>query len=197
MTSSGTNDGIIRAAYDFDSTVWPIMDVMKHLTGDHRFDAETMSSWYHPVEYAGGDEAFADLTAKSCRLEVMKRFAPFPGAIPALNRFQDRQVELTLLTARPDGTLDAVIDTLALHGHKPHQAVLCSGHDKVQYCLDRGIGILADDAPHTIELACQAGLPIATLLWGYNKDVVKRYHVPHATSWAGLEFIMAQMLGFH
>lgn len=188
---------LIRVAYDFDDTVWPIMEVLQHLTGDLRFNAVTNPSWKHPVEYAGGPEAFEKLVAESCKPHVMRHFQPFPGSIAALNRLEELNVELELLTARPDDALAAVVDILTANGHKPHAVTSKSGHDKVQYCLDNNVDALVDDAPHTIEAAHAAGLPIASLRWGHNSAVLDRLGIPYASDWHGLEFIVLQMLGFH
>src|SRR4249920_2365536 len=146
----------IRLGVDWDGTVWQHITQWAELLGDTSYTYATCTTWEHPIDWAGGMDAFSALLKRSEQPEVMMagwgRFM-FAGAISVLQELQQAGVHLTLLTARPDHSLPILLTILARHDLAPDLTISQGSADKVGYCLQNGISLLIEDHPSTIRAA--------------------------------------------
>lgn len=169
----------MRAALDFDSTIWPILPAMGYAY-------EQCPTWEHlPVLCGGVPQMLAGFDAVMT-YEAMSRTPLLPGAATEIRRLAGQGVQFDVMTQRPDRFADDV--ARILHDNRiPFGTLDCSNDiNKIALCLARGIRILIDDHPGTIQAAHDAGLTVMTLRYPYNADVVRRLRIASADSWAGL-----------
>ena len=184
-----------RIGVDYDSTLWPTYKVWQEISGNPLFDVQHIATWDDPVVYAGGLKAFEELNRQSLTYEAMNNHSPFPGCIDTLIQLEELGVHQSLITARAEADLEAVIRILQDHGYTPGIAVSRSGSGKVEYCLEHDISLLVEDEPGTIRAAHEAGLLVASLRYRYNAAVIDELSIPHAHDWSELGPIIFQLLG--
>lgn len=182
----------MRVACDLDCTLFPLLDAMRLVPGGERVRYEDCPTWDSLPRLC--DRPMDEIFAEAMRLEVAGRVGVYEGAVEVLARLRDDGVAIEVVTARPRELRRETEDFLDAFS-VPHDALTVAHDvDKVAYCRERGIGVLLDDAPATIEKARDAGLAVLGLRHLYNRHLAGA-GIELAPSWPELEAPLRRALG--
>lgn len=174
--------GAAPLVLDVDSTLWDLMRAIETLTGLPYEDL--ISDWNAILKYVSVEEA-RDLFRRSFDLEVMRTEGPLPGVQEAVSRLRDAGHRIVLMTDRPHDTAESLV--IWLDQHDIHWDELrCGPGCKITAAGERGIRVIVDDKPSTLEFAHQSGMSALTIDVPYNAEVVRRLGLRSAPDWDGL-----------
>jgi len=177
----------MKLAIDFDSTVWPLLPAMG-------ISYEEVNYWGHLPDMLGGIEQMNQVFTKVMPFKHAVDHPPFPGCVETLSDLRDQGVEIHLITHRETCYL-ADVEKYIAHFEVPVDQIDCSPEvDKVQTCLERGIGILVDDHPEITIQAADAGLDAYMLLFNYNQHA-REHGVVGCHDWYSMSEYLHRSLG--
>jgi hypothetical protein len=188
----------VRIAIDWDGTLWRCVDLWAALQNDPRFSYDNCATWDHPINWAGGLEAFKELLVLSHSPAVMaqgRNHYTFEGSIETHLELQAAGAVVALLTARLEEEIVSVLDVLSYHGVVPDLVASREPEAKVSYCLEHQFNLLIEDNPDTVRMAHAAGLAVTGLRHPYVAGVFDELGLASANTWHQLKPIIYRLTG--
>ena len=201
VTSAGAIDQLSTSAapdnriiIDIDSTAWNLLEAMDRIAahgdvtrpGPGLISYATVESWEDLIPKSGGLENMLKLFDRAFEATSMQAIGLFPGYLEAMWAFRDAGLALHHWSDRPDSFQESTRQVLEQFMVPADEVLVQPRFDKVAAAQDLGITRIIDDKPSTIEAAVKAGMDVFSMRYRYNAEVIDRYDVPHATSWAEL-----------
>lgn len=188
LTISDDARGCPAVVVDFDSTLWDLMRaVADHVADDCGL---TPDGAYQRLlgEWDGCDRLVGRERTRAAFREVfhsahMEPYGLFPGAAEGLATLSGEGYRIVVMTHRPGVNITHVARHLDAHGARVHEIQCGPAFDKIAASFAAGAHILVDDKPSTLMAAHEAGLPVTTLRWPYNSQVLDERGIPHAGGW--------------
>ncbi|MEW6637691.1 MAG: hypothetical protein AB1425_12870 [Actinomycetota bacterium] len=163
-------------AVDVDSTVWdaatPVARAVFEVTGE-RLDPARTSTWTRLLE-SYGEEATAEIHARSLAPGLIPAREPYPGAPGTLRRLRrERGVRLHFVTRNPfPEEIEApLLAWLRRHFGAGVELTVATG-EKLPVLRRAGAFGLVDDRPEDLARAADAGLWVAAKLQPWNRAFV-------------------------
>lgn len=185
----------MKLALDFDSTVVPILNVIRRLPGGERVSYEDCPTWDSLPELCGGLDRMIDLCQTAFSFELMRDELPYDGCAEYLTQKAHDGVHIHLMTDRPVAFLDHVA-RYCDHFGVPYSDLTCEpGLDKVALMGRLGIDTIVDDKPATMRQAHAAGFDVLALHHRYVAPVVAELRLPVTPSWHEIGRELDRLLG--
>ena len=166
---------------DIDSTLYPLMYAMRLINGHDHIIPERIYE-YNDLYHMSSAEAIHE----SCEIDTMRQIGLIPGALSAVHKMQDHNLELHFLTHRHESLSDETRNFLVEEGIDVEHFECDLKVAKIPYCQERGISHIIDDKPLTLEEAVSTGIEAHTLAWQYTSQVSKTHGIPVTHNWYDL-----------
>lgn len=124
--------------------------------------------------------------------ERIRAGTPYPGAVETVTRWH-REGHFIHITSHRETRCQPATEQWLRDLGMAFDELRCAD-DKVAHCVEIGIDVLIDDAPHDLLRALDAGVAVATLRHPWNQDVCEEEDVICADSWPELERLLAPLL---
>lgn len=188
-------------AIDFDGTAWSLVNSLGQLPGIPKWQGEVLthencSTWDTVIEVWGPDTdvAFAfEKMAEARRVDRLRHFGLFPGFARAVHVFKANGFKPTILSHNGDACIASIETYLAEQGIDA-PVVAAKPKEKIAWCLEREAA-LVDDAPETILMAHEAGVPLTSLRFLYNAEAIDKTQTPWGRDWFELLPLTLMTLG--
>lgn len=167
---------------DVDSILW---DFMRPIAGWTGIPYERLVARWDSIRDEVDHAHIPQLFMRAFSLRAMRDQGPLPGAVESVERLAGKGRRIILMTDRPTETAEDLIIWLADNGVPWHE-LRCGSGCKVEVATERGLRVIVDDKPATLERAHGAGMHALTLTYPYNREVVERLGLRAAESWKGL-----------
>lgn len=152
---------------DIDGIAGRFIAAMSSRLPGGSFDENDCPAWkVYPRAFT--DEQIASAARWAHSREGILAFGLQPGAAAGVSRLRAHGVAVHVCTRRPADLADGAAAALADHGLTWDSFHGSSDVEKVAWCQQRGIGVMLDDKPSTIERAAAAGMTVLSLHWTYN-----------------------------
>jgi hypothetical protein len=197
-----TNSPAVREiAIDFDGTAWSLLNSLGQLAGIPKWQGEVLthencSTWDTVVEIWGPDVdvAFAfEKMAEARDVSRLRQFGLFDGFARAINVFEANGFKPTILSHNSDTCIAGITEYLSEQGINA-PVISAKPKEKIEWCLERQAA-LVDDAPETILMAHEAGVPLTSLRFLYNAEAIDQTQTPWGRDWSELLPLTLMTLG--
>ena len=164
-----------RILVDIDSTLYEMLPVLaaesQRLFGVS-FHPQDVDDWdYWAKVGLTLPQWLAIIDASHERARVLAN-APFPGAVEAIRRWSARGAVIHIVSDRKPETFEHTRTWLAQIGLPNHVLFLAARVDKLAYAIEQRIDLVIDDKPSLIRGLVAAGIPVATIAYGYNRAAI-------------------------
>lgn len=167
---------------DIDSTLW---DFMRPIASWTKIPYERLVAQWDSIRQEVGDEESLRLFARAFALRTMRDQGPLPDAVESMERLAAKGRRIVLMTDRPTQYAEDLIIWLGDTGI-PWDELRCGSGCKIEVATERGLRVIVDDKPATLERAYEAGMDALTLLYPYNAHVVRQLGLRAASDWRTL-----------
>jgi uncharacterized HAD superfamily protein len=164
-----------RILVDIDSTLYEMLPVLAACSG------RLFGVSFHPQDVDDWDywakigltlpQWLAIIDASHDRAQILAN-QPAPGSVEAIRRWAGRGAVIHVVSDRKPETFEPTRAWLANIGMPTHVLSLAARLDKLAYVREQGIDLVIDDKPSLISALVAAGVPVATLAYGYNREVI-------------------------
>ena len=182
----------MRIAIDIDSTLHDYWDVLSEISV-RRFGVELP----YEEQLTWGltrlrPEQLALCVKESHSEECILAGVPYPGAVEAVRGWRERGNSVYVASNRAADCRDATAAWLRAIG-LPFDDLLCSAQ-KLERCVELGVGLLIDDSPLSIAGALRHGIVAATIVHPWNEEICDEEDVICARDWYELARLLAPVV---
>jgi uncharacterized protein len=117
---------------------------------------------------------------------------PYPRAVETVARWREDGHVIHIASHRHAGAREATLEWLVRIG-LPFDELHCT-EDKVDLCVELGVGLLIDDSPVNLARALERGMRVATIAHPWNRDVREEEDILSAADWQGLAIRLDPLL---
>jgi uncharacterized protein len=184
----------MRIAVDIDSTLhhhWEVLSEVSVRRFGVELPYEEQLTW--GLTRLRPDQ-FALCVQESHSDERILAGVPYQGAAEALRGWHEGGHGVHVICRREAGRHAATAAWLQGIG-LPFDGLHCTS-EKVELCLELGIGLLIDDSPMHIRGAVEHGILAATILHPWNQEVCEEEDVVCAGDWPQLAMLLEPVLGW-
>lgn len=166
---------------DIDSTLYPLMYAMRLINGHNHIVPERIYD-YNDLYHISSAEAIHE----SCGIDTMRQIGLIPGALSAVHKMQEHNLELHFLTHRATSLGEETRGFLVEEGIEVEHFECDLTFAKIPYCNEHGISQIIDDKPVTLDEAKASNIGAHTLAWSYTSEISREHGIPVTHNWYDL-----------
>jgi FMN phosphatase YigB (HAD superfamily) len=191
---------------DIDSTLHPFENIVTEVIRDlydKSIAYHNTTDYYLEDLFSLSPDQMREALDRTNLPMYINGMKPYPGAVEAIEEYMDQGYEIAYLTSRDASVYQSLHDWLSKQGFctKKSNNLFCVGSintsrkdskesEKIRLAhmmADKHPCLFIDDNPVVLELCHFSSYLIpATIIHPWNKDVVEKYSICGATSWAKL-----------